>query len=48
MLPVTLSDVEDAPDLETAHTASLRITRQCQACHAAAGIIRQEIELRSE
>jgi soluble cytochrome b562 len=41
-------DVEDAPDLETAHTASLRITRQCQACHAAAGIIRQEIELRSE
>jgi|GEM_PF-1345475 len=41
-------DVEDAPDLEAAHTASLRITRQCQACHAAAGIIRQEIEQRSE
>lgn len=38
------SDVENAPDLETAHAASMRITRQCQACHAAAGIIRQEIE----
>ena len=37
-------DVENAPDLETAHTASLRVTRQCQACHAAAGIIRHEIE----
>jgi soluble cytochrome b562 len=37
-------DVENAPDLETAHAASIRITRQCQACHAAAGIIRQEIE----
>jgi hypothetical protein len=37
-------DVENAPDLETAHAASMRITRQCQACHAAAGIIRQEIE----
>ena len=41
-------DVEDAPDLEAAHTASLRITRQCQACHAAAGIINQELEQKSE
>jgi hypothetical protein len=41
-------DVEDAPDLEAAHTASLRITRQCEACHAAAGIIRQEIEQKGD
>ena len=41
-------DVENAPDLEAARTASLRITRQCQACHAAAGIINQELEQKSE
>ena len=31
--------VESAPDLETARAASKRITEQCQACHAAAGVI---------
>ncbi len=31
--------VESAPDLETAQAASIRITEQCQGCHAAAGII---------
>ena len=31
--------VESAADLETARAASKRITEQCQACHAAAGII---------
>lgn len=31
--------VESAPDLETATAAALRITDQCQGCHAAAGII---------
>jgi mono/diheme cytochrome c family protein len=30
--------VENAADLETARAASNRITEQCQACHAAAGI----------
>jgi soluble cytochrome b562 len=31
--------VENAGDLDTAHAASIRITEQCQGCHAAAGII---------
>lgn len=31
--------VESAPDLETASVAALRITAQCQGCHAAAGVI---------
>lgn len=31
--------VESATDLEAARTASNRITEQCQACHAAAGVI---------
>lgn len=36
--------VESAPDLETAHAASIRITEQCQGCHAAAGIISDGVE----
>ena len=40
--------VESAPDLETATAASIRITEQCQGCHAAAGIIRHEIEQESD
>jgi mono/diheme cytochrome c family protein len=31
--------VGDAPDLDTARAAAERITGQCQACHAAAGVI---------
>jgi soluble cytochrome b562 len=37
-------DVENAPDLETATAASIRITEQCQGCHAAAGIIDDSVE----
>lgn len=37
-------DVENAADLETARAASKRITEQCQACHAAAGIISNGVE----
>ena len=32
------SAVESAADLETAKTAAEKISQQCQACHAAAGI----------
>ena len=31
--------VENAADIESARAAAKRITEQCQACHAAAGII---------
>ncbi|MDH3266843.1 MAG: hypothetical protein OEM25_07755, partial [Gammaproteobacteria bacterium] len=40
--------VESAPDLETAHAASIRITEQCQGCHAAAGIIGDGVELQND
>ena len=40
--------VESAPDLETATAASIRITQQCQGCHAAAGIISNDEEPESD
>lgn len=39
--------VESAPDLETATAASIRITEQCQGCHAAAGILSNGVEQES-
>jgi len=33
--------VEAAPDIETAQAAAMRITAQCQECHAAVGISTQ-------
>lgn len=40
--------VESAPDIETATAASIRITEQCQGCHAAAGIIGNGVEQESD
>ena len=40
--------VESATDLETAHAASIRITEQCQGCHAAAGIIGEGVGQESD
>ena len=36
--------IESATDLETARAASKRINEQCQACHAAAGIMSNGVE----